>query len=376
VTIPFTPAFPITVWPSAASPAAHEMDSLFILELAISAAMVLLIFTCLLVFCIKYRRRSPDERPRPIRGSIALETAWSAIPLVIFLVFFFWGAKIFFANADPPADSMQVYVVGKQWMWYVQHPEGVREIDALHVPEGRDVQLIITSQDVIHSFFIPAFRIKKDAVPGMYTTEWFRATRPGTYHLFCSQYCGTGHSHMIGTVYVMKDADYEQWLAGGRGDSMAVAGGKLYQRLGCANCHGVICPSLNGLYMKHVGLADGRVVTADEAYLRESILDPGAKIVGGFPNIMPSFRGQVTEVDVLELIAYIRSLGTPALAGEGEGIGAGQGTGTAAGVGAPGERQQRGLQNAHPPDANPHTMQGERSEDIQKREGGEVRDKE
>jgi cytochrome c oxidase subunit 2 len=368
-------ALPVPLWPTAASPAARHMDALFLAELSVSAAMVLLIFGTILVFAIKYRRRSPNERPRPIRGSTLLETIWSAIPLVIFLVFFFWGAQIFFANADPPADSMQIYVVGKQWMWYVQHPEGRREINELHVPVNRDVQLIITSQDVIHSFFVPAFRIKKDAVPGMYTTEWFHATKPGAYHLFCSQYCGSGHAQMIGTVYVMKDADYQQWLAGGRGESMAVAGGKLYQRLGCANCHGRICPTLDGVYMKNVPLADGRIVRADEAYLRESIVDPGAKIVAGFPNVMPSFRGQVSETEILELIAYIRSLGTPALAGPGEGIGAGQGMGAAAGVAAPGERQQQGLENAAPANANPRTMQGEREREVQKLEGGEVRDK-
>ncbi len=373
---PFTPAFPIDIWPPAASPAAREMDALFLTELAVSALMVLLIFGVIFVFAVKYRRRSPLERPRPIRGGILLETTWTVIPLLVFVVFFFWGAKVFFANAAPPKDAMQIYVVGKQWMWYVQHPSGQREINELHVPVGRDVQLIITSQDVIHSFFIPAFRIKKDAVPGMYSTEWFHATDPGSYHLFCTQYCGTGHSHMIGTVYVLKEAEYQQWLAGARGEPMAVAGGKLYQKYGCVNCHGVICPTLNGLYMKGVGLADGRVVRADEAYLRESILDPGAKIVAGYPNVMPSFRGVLSELEVLELIAYIRSLGTPALAGEGTGIGAGQGTGTAGGIAAPSLRQQQGNQNAYPPQRNPHTMQGERSSEVQKREGGTVKDKE
>jgi cytochrome c oxidase subunit II len=350
------------------------MDALFLLELGISVAMVLLIFGCIFLFAVKYRRRSPNERPRPIRGGIMLEATWSAIPLLVFLFLFFWGAKVFFANADPPKDAMRIYVIGKQWMWYIQHPSGQREINELHVPAGRDVQLIITSQDVIHSFFIPAFRIKKDAVPGMYTTEWFRATAPGSYHLFCAQYCGTSHSHMIGTVYVLKEADYQQWLAGARGEPMAVAGGKLYQRYGCVNCHGVICPSLDGLYMKQVPLADGRIVRADDAYLRESILDPGAKIVAGYPNLMPSFRGVLSEVEVLELIAYIRSMGTPALAGEGTGLGAGQGMGTAEGLASPTERQQQGNQNAYPPNANPHTMQGERSSEVQKREGGEVRD--
>jgi cytochrome c oxidase subunit 2 len=370
---PFTPAFPLQIWPSAASDAAREMDALFLTELAVSAFMVLLIFGCIFFFAIKYHRRSPNERPRPIRGGIMLESAWSGIPLLVFLVFFFWGAKIYFVNAAPPKDAMQIYVIGKQWMWYVQHPSGQREIDELHVPAGRDVQLILTSQDVIHSFFIPAFRIKKDAVPGMYTTEWFHATKPGAYHLFCAQYCGTSHSHMIGTVYVLKEADYQQWLAGARGEPMAVAGARLYQNYGCDNCHGRICPTLNRLYMQQVGLADGRVVRADDAYLRESILDPGAKIVAGYPNVMPSFRGVLSELQVMELIAYIRSLGTPALAGEGAGIGAGQGMGTAAGIAAPGAREQQGEQNATSPDNNPHTLQGDRSSEIQKREGGEVR---
>ncbi len=365
-------AFPIPVWPRAGSAMADQVDGLFLLEMAIALAMTLLIFGTIFVFAIKYRRRSPDERPRPIRGSMALETLWSAIPLVVFMGFFFWGARIFYANADPPKDALQIYVVGKQWMWYVQHPEGRREIDELHVPLGRPVQLILTSQDVIHDFFLPEFRIKKDAVPGMYTTEWFRATETGSFHLFCAQYCGTNHSHMIGTLYVMKPADYAQWLGGGRGESMAQAGAKLYQRLGCDNCHGVICPTLRGLYMKGVGLADGRVVRADEAYIRESILDPGAKIVAGFPNIMPSFRGQVTEVGILELIAYIKSLGEPAMAGPGEGTGAGQGMGTASGIGAPSAREQQGLENMPPPSPNPHSVQSDRSHEIQPRVGGEV----
>jgi cytochrome c oxidase subunit II len=302
---------------------ANQVDALFLLELSISFAVTVLIFGTIFIFAVRYRRRSPNERPRPIRGSLALESFWSGIPLLVFLLFFVWGARIFYANGNPPKDSMQIYVVGKQWMWHIQHPEGQREINELHVPEGHNIQIILTSQDVIHSFYMPAFRIKKDAVPGMYTTEWFRATRAGTYHLFCAEYCGTNHSHMIGAIYVMKPADYQQWLGvGSRGEPMAQAGAKLYQRLGCANCHGVICPTLNGLYMKGVGLADGRVVRADDAYIRESILDPGAKIVAGFPNIMPSFQGQVTEPEILELIAYIRSLGAPASAGPGAGIGA------------------------------------------------------
>jgi cytochrome c oxidase subunit 2 len=374
--MPFTPAFPIPIWPQAASDAAREIDYLALYELAVCTIVSALVFLCIFFFAITYRRRSPNEVPRPVRGSLILETLWSVIPLLVLLTFFFWGAKTFFVYANPPKDSMPIYVIGKQWMWYVQHPEGQREINELHVPTGRNVQLILASQDVIHSFYIPAFRIKRDAVPGMYTTEWFHATDPGSYHLFCAEYCGTNHSHMIGTVYAMKPADYEQWIgAGDRGESMAQAGARLYQRLGCANCHGVICPALNGLYMKGVALANGRVTIADDAYLRESILDPGAKIVAGFPNLMPSFHGQVTEEGLFQLIAYIKSLGIPAVAGPGAGIGAGQGAGTAAGIAAPGERAQQGLESMGPPVQNPHTMQSERSEQIQKRPGGEMRGK-
>ncbi len=363
--------FLMPVWPVAASEGASNTDALFVFEITVSAITTLLIFATIFVFGLKYARRSQNERPRRVEGLLSLEAAWTIVPLIFFLIFFFWAAQIFYAYASPPKDSMQIYVVGKQWMWYVQHPGGQREINEVHVPSGRNVQFILTSQDVIHSFYMPAFRIKKDAVPGMYTTEWFHATRTGDYHLFCAEYCGTNHSHMIGTVHVMSPADFEQWLAAGaRGDTMAQAGAKLYQRLGCSNCHNVVGPSLDGLYMKGVGLADGRVAIADDAYLRESILDPGAKIVAGFPNLMPSFQGIVTEEGIMQLIAHIKSLGTPAIAGPGAGTGAGQGSGTASGAGAPREQLQQGLQSMPPPDANPHSQQSERSSEVQRREGG------
>ncbi len=343
----------------------RDTDHLFVFELVVCGAMVTLIFGLIFYFAIRYRRRSEDEVPRPIRGGLALELFWTISPMFIFLIMFGWGARIYFDNANPPQNSLQIYVVGKQWMWKVEHPDGQREIDELHVPVGRPVQLIMTSQDVIHSFFLPAFRIKKDVLPGVYTTEWFQATRPGTYHLFCAEYCGTNHSHMIGSVYVMKPADFEQWLAGGgRGETMAVAGGKLFQRLGCQNCHmiNMRCPNLTGLCGKQVPLADGRIVRADDAYIRESILDPGAKIVAGFPNLMPSFQGLVTEEGILELIAYIKSLGTPALAGPGAGVGGGQQVSPAVtGPASPGVRAQQGEENAFPSSSNPHTSQSEKS---------------
>jgi len=208
---------------------------------------------------------------------------------------------------------MEIYVVAKQWMWKLQHVDGQREINELHVPVDRDVKLIMTSQDVIHSFFVPAFRLKQDVLPGRYTTLWFHAIRPGTYHLFCAEYCGTQHSGMIGSIVVMNPVDYEAWLSGGGGEgSLASTGQKLFQQLGCGSCHRSDTqgrgPNLVGVFGKPVLLEDGRTVTADENYVRESILNPGAKIAAGFKNIMPSFQGVVNEEQLLSLVAYIKSL--------------------------------------------------------------------
>ena len=201
-------------------------------------------------------------------------------------------------------------MVGKQWMWKLQHPEGVEEINELHVPVNRPIKLTMTSEDVIHDFSVPAFRLKKDVVPGMYTTLWFQATKTGSFHLFCDQYCGTNHSLMRGEVIVMEPTEYEQWLSGGiRGGTMAQSGAKLYDQLACITCHGTgRGPSLNGIYGKPVKLTDGKTVVADDAYLRESVLYPSAKIVEGYTPIMPTFKGQVTEEQLLQLIAYIKSL--------------------------------------------------------------------
>jgi cytochrome c oxidase subunit 2 len=316
-------SFPL--WPKSASTLSGNTDALFIFMLVVCGLVTVLIFTLIFYFAIKYRRRSELERPKPSHAPMALEVVWIAVPSLFFATFFGWGAAVYLRYLDPPEDALRIYVVGKQWMWKLQHPEGQSEINQLHVPVNRAVQLILTSQDVIHSFFIPAFRVKRDAVPGRYTTLWFEAKETGTYHLFCAEYCGTEHSHMVGTVTVMEAADYQRWLASARGgDNLAAAGEQLFQRLGCPSCHGKIAPALQGVYMKPVPLASGETVTADENYLRESILDPGAKIVKGFPNLMPSFRGQVTEDGLLQLIAYIRSQGAPAAAGPGAGVGAPQ----------------------------------------------------
>jgi cytochrome c oxidase subunit 2 len=310
--------FPL--WPEAATAVANDVDHLYIYLVLVSAVMTLLIFGAVAIFAIKYRRRSPDEVPAPIHGSLKLEITWSIIPFLVMLTFFWWGAKIFFLNATPPPDAMDVYAVGKQWMWKVQYPGGQREINELHVPVGRPVKVTLASEDVIHSFFIPAFRIKHDVVPGRYDTMWFTATQPGRYHLFCAEYCGTEHSGMVGWVTVMTPSDYENWLSGGgSGGSMAQQGERLFEQMGCSTCHLLDrqgrCPIMRGVYGSRVQLADGKTVLADDAYIRESILNPNAKIVSGFkPDVMPNFQGQISEEGILQLIVYIKSLaitGTP-----------------------------------------------------------------
>ncbi len=302
--------FPL--WPVNASTHALPVDLLYIFLVVLSLGTTLAIFVVIAIFSMKYRRRHGREAT-PIEGSLILEISWSVIPLGIFMVIFLWGAVIFFDERTPPQDATEIYVVAKQWMWKLQHPEGQRELNELHVPAGRDIKLIMTSQDVIHSFYVPAFRLKQDVLPGRYTTMWFRATRPGTYHLFCAQYCGTQHSGMIGDVVVMEPAEYQTWLSGGvPAGSLAQTGQALFQQLGCSTCHRFEVqgrgPNLTGVFGKPVSLEDGRTVVADENYVRESILVPAAKVVSGFKPVMPSFQGQVSEEQLDALIAYVKSL--------------------------------------------------------------------
>src|ERR1700687_2797944 len=301
--------FPL--WPVRASSGAGNVDALYIFLVALSAFMCVAIFAMILVFATKYRRRRGVEAEQ-IEGSSALEITWSIIPLGIFMVIFAWGAVIYFHERTPPRGASEVYVVAKQWMWKLQHQEGQREINELHVPVGRDVKLIMTSQDVIHSFFIPAFRIKQDVLPGRYTVAWFRATKPGTYHLFCAEYCGTQHSGMVGSIVVQEPAQYEAWMNGGSTGPLCASGEKIFAELGCAHCHHTDTqgrgPNLQGVFGQPVQLEDGRTVTADENYLRECILDPGAKRVKGFQPIMPTFQGLVSEEQVNALVAYIKSI--------------------------------------------------------------------
>jgi cytochrome c oxidase subunit 2 len=288
--------------------------------MAVAVFFTVLIFACIFYFAIRYRRRSEQELPRVFHTGLTLEILWTVIPFGLTMIMFSWGASIFFKESRPPNNAMDIYVVGKQWMWKLQHMEGQREINELHVPMGRPIKLTMTSEDVIHSFFVPDFRVKQDVVPGRYSTLWFEPTKPGKYHLFCAEYCGTKHSGMIGWVYVMEPQDYQKWLSGGAAPgSMADAGQKLFEDLACSNCHkpdgSGRCPTLVDLFGRSVQLSGGGTVKADEAYIRESILQPTAKVVAGYQPIMPTFQGLVTEEGILQLIEYIKSQGPKPAAG-------------------------------------------------------------
>jgi cytochrome c oxidase subunit 2 len=300
--------------PESASTVSEKVDALYFYLCGVTAFFTLLISGVLIFFVIKYRRRTPFEIPRPIAGSHKLETVWSVIPFIIAMSMFAWGAQIYFQNSRPPKNANEVYVVGKQWMWKIQHSTGQREINELHVPAGRKIKLIMTSEDTIHDFFIPAFRIKADVLPGKYTTQWFEATKPGTYHLFCAEYCGMNHSGMIGWVIVMQPTDFDNWLSGNSSQqSPAVAGQQLFQSLGCVSCHGANGeggrgPALAGLFGRKIFLTNNQTLTADEAYVRESIENPAAKVVSGFGPIMPTFQGQVTPEQLIQIMSFIKSL--------------------------------------------------------------------
>jgi cytochrome c oxidase subunit 2 len=302
--------------PESASTYSGDVDALYFYISGVTVFFTLLISLVIIFFVIKYRRRNPSEIPRPIEGSTKLETLWSVVPLLIAMTIFVWGAKVYYTQYRPPKNAMEVYVVGKQWMWKFQHATGQREINELHVPVGRKIKLIMATEDVIHDAFIPTFRIKADVVPGKYTTEWFEATKPGRYHFFCAEYCGMNHSGMGGWVIVMEPTEFENWLSGNANQmSPAAAGQQMFESLGCASCHGANAeggrgPALLGVFGSNVSLNTGQTLKADEAYIRESILNPQAKIVTGFGPIMPSFQGQVTEEQLLQLVAYVKSLST------------------------------------------------------------------
>jgi cytochrome c oxidase subunit 2 len=303
----------IPLFPQVASKQASQIDLLYFFISAVTIIMTIVIFAAVIFFAYKYRR-TVHPVPTQIEGSTRLELTWSIIPFIVMLIMFAWGAQLYYAAQNPPKDAMEVFVTGKQWMWKIQYPNGGREINELHVPVNQPVKLTMASEDVIHSFSIPAFRVRHDVVPGHYDSLWFTATKPGRYHLFCTEYCGLWHSKMIGWVTVMEEREYANWSSGGGAQgTLAEQGEKLFQQFGCSTCHLLDqqgrCPNLRGLYNKPVQLANGQTVMADDAYLRESILEPNAKIVSGFePNVMPNFKGQVTEENVIQLIAYVKSL--------------------------------------------------------------------
>jgi len=355
VSVPFSP--------EQASTFAPHVDALYAYLLLITIFFSTLITLLLVVFAVKYRRRQPDEVPRPISGSMVLELTWTIVPLLIAMTIFVWGASTYFKAYRVPHQAMEVYVVAKQWMWKFQHQTGQREINELHVPVGARVKLTMTTEDVIHSLYVPAFRIKQDVVPGRYTQLWFEATKTGSYYLFCAEYCGTNHSGMGGHVIVMEPTAYEQWLAGGAGaESAAAQGQKLFQERGCASCHQTDPagqqgrgPTLYGLFGKQQAIEGDGTVAVDESYIRESILDPQAKLALGFQPIMPTFRNQVNEEQILQLIAYIRSLGQPQ-GGESGGTAQGGGgttTGPTTGGASPTTERSNPLAPTSPRQGNP-----------------------
>lgn len=303
--------FPI--FPEAASTIATQIDALFLVLVGLSLAFAVPVVIFLIFFTIRYRHGQRVDRSKRIYESFKVEFAWSFIPFMLGMMMFGWGAFVYYNYATPPADTLDIYVIGKQWMWHVQQPSGKSEINALHVPVNRPVKLIMTSQDVIHSFFVPAFRVKQDVLPGRYTTLWFEATKTGEYHLFCAEYCGTDHSLMGGTVYVMEQNEYQRWLGGGASaEPLEVAGERLFHQQGCITCHsgqpGAVGPNLAGIFGQTVQLDNGSTAVVDEAYIRESILDPQAKTVAGYPKVMPTFQNNLSEDQILQLIAYIKSL--------------------------------------------------------------------
>ena len=304
--------FPL--FPEQASTHAPLVDTLYLALVVLCGGVSLLIWLVIIYFAVKYRRRPENELAEEQEPPKILEIAWIVIPSFVFLGIFVWGAFVYFHLARVPDDALDIYATGKQWMWKFQHPSGQREINTLHVPVGRPIRITMASEDVIHSLFFPAFRTKVDVLPSRYRTMWFQATKVGRYHIFCAEYCGTLHSGMIGWVDVVEPTEYQRWLAGGAEGSLSQQGEKLFQKYACNTCHTNDAtgrgPVLAGLYGTTVSFADNTTAKADENYIRESILVPAARVVNGFQPIMPTFQGQVSEDDLLKLLAYIKGLGT------------------------------------------------------------------
>ena len=305
----------IQFFPDQASNMAGRVDLLFFCLIAITGIVALAVAAVTLFFLAKYRRHAAADRSPAKSSSLAVEITWSVIPLLIFGVLFGWGTKIYFRESVEPPGALEVHVIGKQWMWKLEHLQGKREINELHVPIGQTVKLMMTSQDVIHSFFLPDFRIKEDVLPGRYTTQWFTPKKVGTFPIFCAQYCGTNHALMIGHVVVLDPTDFTAWLRTGRETiSVAQRGEQLFHSFGCSGCHSpqsaVRAPPLEGVYGSQVPLTDGRIVNADARYIRDCILLPKTEVVAGFDPVMPSFQGRLSEDELFALITYIKSIGS------------------------------------------------------------------
>ena len=300
------------LFPAEASTIAPYADALYFFLLLMTLVGTVIVAILLLTFSIRYRAEKNPVATQ-IEGSTLLEATWTIIPLAIFLVCFVWGALLYFRIYNPPANAMNIYIVGKQWMWKAEHPGGQHEINALHVPMGKPVQLTMISQDVFHSFSVPDFRVKREVIPGRYTTVWFNATTPGTYHIFCTQYCGTLHSGMIGEVTVMTPADYDKWTQQSTsGMSLAQNGERIFASMGCNACHNgtaaARAPNLAGVYGSKLQLTDGSSILVDEAYLREAILSPSQHITAGYAPIMPTYQGQISEEGLIDLVEYLKNL--------------------------------------------------------------------
>jgi len=301
-----------SLFPAEASGISPYVDALYVFLLLMTVVGTVLVAVLLFVFSIRYRREKNPVATQ-IEGSTLLEATWTIIPLAIFLVTFVWGALLYFRIYNPPANAMNIYVVGKQWMWKAEHPGGQHEINALHVPTGQPVQLTMISQDVFHSFSIPDFRIKREVIPGRYSTVWFEATQPGTYHLFCTQYCGTQHSGMVGEVTVLTPDDYKKWLQqSNSGMSLAQNGERLFASMGCNSCHSGTAaargPNLAGVYGAKLTLTDGSQVLVNDAYLRDAILNPSQHVTAGFAPIMPTYQGQISEDGLIDLVEFIKNM--------------------------------------------------------------------
>jgi cytochrome c oxidase subunit 2 len=303
----------LSFFPVEASSLAPKTDALFAFLIIVAAFFSALICILIVVFAFRYRKR-PGRigAVSPTRTSTKLEILWTIIPLIISLSAFAWGAQLYMDYATPPLDARGVYVVGRQWMWKIQHPEGRKENNELHVAKGRPVRLTLASDDVIHSFFVPAFRVKQDAVPGRYTSLWFEATKAGRFELFCAEYCGTNHSKMVGSIVVLEQAEFQKWLAGAGEEPLAERGRRIFEQFGCISCHsatsGARGPSLRGMFAREVRLQSGGTLRADDSYARESIMNPAAKIVAGYEPIMPTYAGQLNEESVMALVAYLHTL--------------------------------------------------------------------